>query len=126
MREEILRQLRQVTEEEKKLLAGDPVDRTLYCSSGGFIIDSEKLLAKGQLIALRAHTRFADFPTHSHNYVEIMYMCSGQTVHRIEGNPAPDAAGGRAALSQPERRARRGEGRRGRRRRQLHRPPAIL
>ena len=73
MREEILRELRQVTEEEKKLLAGGSVDRTLYCSSDGFIIDSDKLLANGQLIALRAHTRFASFPMHSHNYVEIVY-----------------------------------------------------
>ena len=87
MREEILRKLRQVTEEEKKLLAGGSVDRTLYCSSDNFIIDSDKLLANGQLIALRAHTRFASFPMHSHNYVEIVYMCSGQTIHHIEGNP---------------------------------------
>ena len=87
MREEILRELRQVPEEEKKLLAGGSVDRTLYCSSDSFIIDSDKLLANGQLITLRAHTRFASFPMHSHNYVEIVYMCSGQTIHHIEGNP---------------------------------------
>ena len=24
---------------------------------------------------------------HTHNYVEIMYMCSGQTIHQIEGRP---------------------------------------
>ncbi len=87
MREDILRRLRRVTEEEERLLAGGEVDKGLYSSGSGFIIDSEKLLAKGQLITLRPHTRFASFPPHSHNYVEIMYMCSGQTVHRLEGQP---------------------------------------
>ena len=29
---------------------------------------------------------FAPFPRHSHNYVEIMYMCRGKTVHRIDGD----------------------------------------
>lgn len=82
-----MRELRRVTEEEERLLAGGQVDRSLYSSGGGFLIDSEKLLAKGKLITVRPHTRFAEFPAHTHNYVEIMYMCSGQTVHRIDGGP---------------------------------------
>ncbi len=82
-----MRELRRVTEEEERLLAGGQVDRSLYSSGGGFLIDSEKLLAKGKLITVRPHTRFAVFPAHTHNYVEIMYMCSGQTVHRINGGP---------------------------------------
>lgn len=82
-----MRRLRQVTEEEERLLAGGQVDKSLYSSGAGFLIDSEKLLAKGKLITVRPHTRFASFPTHRHNYVEIMYMCSGKTVHRMEGRP---------------------------------------
>ena len=78
---------RRVTEEEEQLLAGGQVDKSLYSSSPSFLIDSEKLLAKGRLITVRPHTRFAAFPMHTHNYVEIMYMCSGQTVHQIEGRP---------------------------------------
>ncbi len=82
-----MRRLRQVTEEEERLLAGGQVDKSLYSSGAGFLIDSDKLLAKGKLITVRPHTRFASFPTHRHNYVEIMYMCSGKTVHRMEGRP---------------------------------------
>ena len=82
-----MRRLRQVTEEEERLLAGGQVDKSLYSSGAGFLIDSEKLLAKGKLITVRPHTRFASFPMHRHNYVEIMYMCSGKTVHRMEGRP---------------------------------------
>ncbi|HJB98266.1 MAG TPA: AraC family transcriptional regulator [Candidatus Acutalibacter pullicola] len=87
MQEELMRRLRQVTEEEERLLAGGQVDKSLYSSGAGFLIDSEKLLAKGKLITVRPHTRFASFPMHRHNYVEIMYMCSGKTVHRMEGRP---------------------------------------
>lgn len=82
-----MRRLRQVTEEEERLLAGGQVDKSLYSSGAGFLIDSDKLLAKGKLITVRPHTRFASFPMHRHNYVEIMYMCSGKTVHRMEGRP---------------------------------------
>ena len=82
-----MRRLRQVTEEEERLLAGGQVDKSLYSSGAGFLIDSEKLLAKGKLITVRPHTRFASFPMHRHNYVEIMYRCSGKTVHRMEGRP---------------------------------------
>ena len=82
-----MRRLRQVTEEEQRVLAGGQVDKSLYSSGAGFLIDSEKLLAKGKLITVRPHTRFASFPMHRHNYVEIMYMCSGKTVHRMEGRP---------------------------------------
>ncbi len=85
VRDELMRELRRVTEEEEKLRAGGQVERSLYTSGNTFLIDSEKLLAKGKLITVRPHTRFASFPMHAHNYVEIMYMCSGQTVHRIEG-----------------------------------------
>lgn len=85
MREELMRALRKITPEEEKLLAGGRVERTLYTSSRDFTVDSEKLLAKGKLITVRPHTRFAEFPRHAHNYIEIMYMCSGQTVHTIDG-----------------------------------------
>lgn len=87
MREDLMQELRRITEEEEQLLAGGQVDRSLYTTGSAFLIDSDKLLAKGKLITVRPHTRFAAFPLHTHNYVEIMYMCSGQTVHYVEGRP---------------------------------------
>lgn len=88
MREDLMQELRRITEEEEQLLAGGQVDRSLYTTGSAFLIDSDKLLAKGKLITVRPHTRFAAFPLHTHNYVEIMYMCSGQTVHHVEGRPS--------------------------------------
>lgn len=55
----------------------------LYTSRAEFVVDSEKMLKKGQLIEIRTHTRFAHFPCHRHNYVEIVYMCTGSTTHII-------------------------------------------
>lgn len=87
MREELMEQLRRVTPEEEQLLAGGRLDRELYTSRREFTMDSEKLLSRGRLITARPHTRFTAFPAHSHNYIEIMYMCSGQTVHTVNGGP---------------------------------------
>ncbi|MEG2315007.1 MAG: AraC family transcriptional regulator, partial [Clostridia bacterium] len=48
-----------------------------------FEVDAAKLMSARQWITLRPHTRFAAFPMHTHNYVEIMYMLTGQTTHAM-------------------------------------------
>lgn len=83
--EKILRALARITPEEQRLRDGEPLDRTLYATGHGFEIEAAKLLRQGQLITIRPHTRFVAFPRHSHDYVEIMYMCTGQTTHLIGG-----------------------------------------
>lgn len=88
MREELMEQLRRVTPEEERLLAGGALERELYTSRREFTVDREKLLSRGRLITVRPHTRFTAFPEHAHNYIEIMYMCSGQTVHTVNGGPS--------------------------------------
>lgn len=87
MNAELLEKLRPVTEEERAILDGcKDVRKELYTSKPGFVIDSEKMLEKGKLIDIRPHTRFIHFPVHRHNYVEIIYMCSGSTTHIINGH----------------------------------------
>ncbi|MCD7734449.1 MAG: AraC family transcriptional regulator [Clostridiales bacterium] len=84
MRQELLDALRVITPEEQEILGGDPdIHRDRYTSRREFVVDSEKLLAKGKLIEIRPHTRFAHFPVHRHNYVELVYMCAGTTTHII-------------------------------------------
>ena len=81
----ILNQLKEITEEEKKILGGDyNVCKSIYTSKKEFVVDSKKLLEKGRLIELRSHTRFVHFPKHCHNYVEMVYMCSGSTTHVVD------------------------------------------
>lgn len=84
MRKEILEELRKISYEEKKILEGNHnICRSIYTTQKDFVIDSKKLLEKGRLIEIRPHTRFIHFPKHRHNYVEMVYMCSGSTTHII-------------------------------------------
>ena len=96
IREEILEYLRPITEEEQAALDGrEEVDRSLYVKDaenliankeGNLdVINSEKLLENGRIITVRPHTRFVHFPEHRHDYIEVIYMCSGSTTHIING-----------------------------------------
>lgn len=81
----IMDKLYPITEEETRLLQGGDLERNLYMMGKSDIVDRDKLLRRGKQIAVRPHTRFVHFPPHSHNYVEAIYMCSGQTTHLING-----------------------------------------
>lgn len=75
-----------VTPEEQAILDGrTSIDRDLYMQGVENTVNSKKLLSSGKLITLRPHTRFIDFPPHRHDYVEMIYMCSGSTVHVVNG-----------------------------------------
>ena len=83
----LLQHLKEISEEEKRLLAGEKnVQKSLYTNEPDFIVDSRKMLTLGKLIDIRPHTRFVHFPPHKHNYVEMIYMCSGTTTHIINGS----------------------------------------
>lgn len=84
MDKHLLDKLALVSEEEQRLLAGGPISKGHYTKGSAFRVDSALMLKKGQSIALRPHTRFAPFPRHIHDYVEMMYMCSGRTVHHFD------------------------------------------
>ncbi len=85
----ILDQLQAITPEERRILAGNrTVERELYTTAREFVVESGKMLAKGQLIDMRKHTRFVEFPRHKHDFIEISYMCKGRTTHIIDGETA--------------------------------------
>lgn len=86
MNQELLRQLSVITEEEQEILGGrGEIDRSRYTQGKGMVVDCRKMLEAGKLIQIRPHTRFIHFPRHRHNYIEVIYMCKGQTTHRIDG-----------------------------------------
>lgn len=83
---QILNRLMPITGEEKELLEGrGQIDRKLYMLEDADQIRSRFLLEKGKLIDIRPHTRFVEFPEHDHDYIEVVYMCSGSTTHIIDG-----------------------------------------
>lgn len=87
MNEELLKELKKITPEEEKILAGrTKIEKEIYMSVRPDEIDAGKLLDAGKLIQVRIHTRFVHFPRHTHNYIEVIYMCSGSTHHVIDGD----------------------------------------
>ncbi len=84
--EQILQKLTLITKEEQLILNGSAsIDKTLYMEHSGTEIQATKLLETGKLITIRPHTRFIHFPKHTHDYVEVVYMCQGTTTHIING-----------------------------------------
>ena len=76
-----------ITDEERRILEGkQEIDPQLYTEKKEMVVDSAKLLKKGKLIQVRPHTRFVHFPAHTHNYIEVIYMCQGTTTHIVNGN----------------------------------------
>ena len=75
-----------ITDEEKQILDGRTViDRSLYMDGSRDMISGKRLLSANKQIAVRPHTRFIHFPEHTHDYVEMVYMCQGSTRHIING-----------------------------------------
>lgn len=84
MQQELLEQMKEITEEERIILEGkSQIEKDRYVTGEEFTIDSRKMLEQDQLIAVRKHTRFVHFPSHRHNYVEVIYVCQGQIVNLI-------------------------------------------
>ncbi|MCC0629667.1 helix-turn-helix domain-containing protein [Clostridioides sp. ES-S-0108-01] len=85
MKRYIHNMLSEITEEEKNILEGNyRIDKSIYTDNSQFIIDSNKLLNIGELIHIRKHTRFIQFPKHKHNYIEFNYVYKGKLVQTID------------------------------------------
>lgn len=86
MRESLLQHLKQVSPEEQSYREGNTqIIKELYANSGLGEVDKNCLLKQGNLVTVRAHSRFVNFPKHRHNFIEIMYVAEGSITHLIEG-----------------------------------------
>lgn len=90
MQQSIIERLSLVTDEEQYMLTGEnaATQKQIYAKSGRFIIERRHVsnIALGEStapISMRQHPRFKDFPLHSHDYVEIMYVCNGSITHLV-------------------------------------------
>lgn len=93
MNDALLESISCISREESEILSGRrEIDRDIYMEKPN-VVDAKKLLESGKLISVRTHTRFIHFPPHRHNYIEAVYMCSGQTTHIINGDEVALKAG---------------------------------
>lgn len=89
MRDEIISRLSALTDEERQN-TDSRSRKKMYSKSGRFIIERRTVShistgAAASPICLRAHPRFCDFPAHTHDYIELMYVCGGTVTHVIGG-----------------------------------------
>lgn len=86
LNKETIDYLLKLTEEEESALNGQTlVDKKLYTETREFEIDYQKFLHDNELINIRRHTRFVDFPEHKHNYIEMSYVLQGEMTQVIKG-----------------------------------------
>ncbi len=101
LNQQVLETLAAVTAEEQSILEEHKgIDRSLYMESGGSVVSGKKLLEPTKLITVRPHTRFVHFPPHTHDYVELVYMCQGATEHIVNGTQLRLEAGELLLLGQ--------------------------
>lgn len=95
MRAEILSRLSLINDEEQRIIEGEhKINKKLYSAfAKEFIINNHRLIEEDKQISLRRHTRFANFPAHGHNYVEMTYVCSGEIMHVIKHREVKMKAG---------------------------------
>ena len=91
MNEQILMRLLQTTKEESAILAQKEHSlKHFYSKPGRFLIERRRIsnIVYGfdtAPISLRAHPRFCEFPLHSHDFIEIMFVCQGSITHLFDG-----------------------------------------
>ncbi len=86
LEDEVLEKLVFFSNEEIDNLNGlNKIDRSIFTSPTSDIIDYHKLLKENEQIAIRKHVRFCDYPMHSHNYLELIYVYNGSLTHYING-----------------------------------------
>lgn len=101
MNQQLLLELSPISDEEKNLLeSNSKINTDLYFDGDKIRIDRKKLLSAGKLIRVRPHTRFVHFPKHTHDFIEMVYMCSGQTTHIVGKDRIELKAGNLLLLNQ--------------------------
>jgi AraC-like DNA-binding protein/mannose-6-phosphate isomerase-like protein (cupin superfamily) len=80
-------------EEEGIINSSCGIDNTIFADRYRKTISFDKVAPEGKMVSIRKHTRFIHYPAHSHDYVEICYILSGQSIQNIEGERVELAAG---------------------------------
>lgn len=63
----------------------DDIDHSIFKTSKDKVVSFDKLVNDGEQITVRRHTRFIDYPKHSHDYIEVNFVVSGNSTQRVDG-----------------------------------------
>ncbi len=82
---ELLEELKQITELEEKILnSPQPVMSHFVDAKNPDMIARDKVIGTDKLIAPLMQPRFVEFPMHGHEYMDMIYMYDGKTMHVME------------------------------------------
>ena len=79
----LIDKISEITDEERGLLGGTKLEEHRYTAGRDFVVKSERIAKDMKDITVRTHTRYTDFPTHRHNYLEMMIVLGGSITHTI-------------------------------------------
>lgn len=84
MRKELLKKILKTTDEEKRILSGDELDKKFYTAENDFVINDKRITKGARNITMRTHPRYTAFPPHRHTFAEMMLVFSGKITHIID------------------------------------------
>jgi len=85
MNRELIESLSRISEEERFILACGELDLGNYTAGENTVFKAARINRGVADVSLRLHTRFAEIPPHSHNFVEMVIVLSGSMTHQIDG-----------------------------------------
>ena len=89
MNEKLLKELEKISKTESDAFkSSGATARDIYAKSGRFIIERRHMadVAIGiptSSVCIRTHLLGSDFPAHTHDFIELMYVCKGEIGHVI-------------------------------------------
>lgn len=84
MNSDLFKYLKEDTEMELLLRTQDIPVMSFYQRGNSSVVDKDLVIPQGHLIGIHRQPRHVPVPSHSHNYVEFVYMYSGSTKHIID------------------------------------------
>ena len=83
MDKSIIKLLSKLSQEEIEIKKSKGINSSIYSFEHDNIVKIKSLIGDN-IIGIRTHTRFASFPSHKHDYLEIIYVCKGHITHHLD------------------------------------------
>lgn len=89
MKQEIISSLAEIAKAESEVfLSGGLTQKDIFARTGRFLIERRRMADMSigiptSSICIRTHSLYSSFPAHTHDFIELMYVCRGSITHII-------------------------------------------
>lgn len=85
MDQKVLEYLKNITREETEFLQRNPQSsQSRFATKSSRVMDRKQMQEGRQPVAMYPHACMLHTPRHTHEFVEVIYMCAGTATHRID------------------------------------------